>query len=87
MCRGHSSKANPPELKRHPKKITFRSRNSIIVPYIELFKDFPKLLPLKSIIVGPHPFQERQADSIRLALDEFHFADVQVRMSAIPYRL
>jgi hypothetical protein len=77
----------PAELKRYPKKIKFRSRNGLIVPYIELFKDFPKMLPLKSVIVGPHQFQERQADSIRLALDEFHFSDVQVRLSAIPYRL
>lgn len=77
----------PKEMKQYPKKIKFRSRNGVIVPYIELFKDFPKLLPLKSIIVGPHQFQDRQADSVRLALEEAHFSNVQVRVSAIPCRM
>jgi hypothetical protein len=59
----------------------------MIVPYIDLLSRFNFDLPLKSIIVGPHPFQERQTDSVKLALEEARFPNVSVRMSAIPYRI
>jgi hypothetical protein len=48
-----------------------RSRGGLIVPYIEFFKE--STLPIKSIIVGPHPFQEKQRNSIRLLLDSTPF--------------
>jgi hypothetical protein len=60
----------------------FRSRGGLIVPYIEFFKE--STLPIKSIIVGPHPFQEKQRDSIRLLLDSTPFSRADVRLSNIP---
>lgn len=68
-----------------PKEIKFRSRNSLIIPYIELFKTVEELLPIKSIIVGPHPYQEKQAEAVRMAL-EMKRMDAEVRLSAIPFR-
>ena len=77
----------PKEIKKHAKEIKFRTRNSGITPYIELGKGLVPSLPLKAIIVGPHPFQDRQTESVKLALEEAHFPNVQVRASAIPYRV
>jgi hypothetical protein len=68
--------------RRQEKKIFFRSRGGLIVPYIEFFKE--STLPIKSIIVGPHPFQEKQMDSIRLLLDSTPFSRADVRLSNIP---
>jgi hypothetical protein len=72
----------PDSNKRTPKEIKFRSKNGQIVPYIEVFK--PNL-PIKSIIVGPHPAQELQCEAVKLMLRE-EVIDAEVRMSEIPYR-
>ena len=77
----------PKEYKGRPKRIKFRSRNGMIVPYIDLLSRFSYNLPLKSIIIGPHPSQELHLDSVKLALEEAKFQSVPVRMSAIPYRI
>jgi Protein of unknown function (DUF2971) len=77
----------PKGSKERPKRIKFRSRSGMIVPYIDLLSRLNFNLPLKSIIVGPHPFQERQMDSIKLALEDAKFPGVTVRMSAIPFRI
>jgi hypothetical protein len=71
--------------KREPKSIMTRPRGSMIIPYIELF-DTTRPLPIRSIIVGPHPYQEKQADAVKLMLDATSFTDVEVRLSEIPFR-
>jgi DUF2971 family protein len=75
----------PDEETREAKSIKFRARNTLIVPYIELFDRHPDL-PIKSIIVGPHPYQEKQAEAVRMALEAGDFEGVDVRLSGIPFR-
>jgi hypothetical protein len=67
------------------KEVKFRVRNASIVPYIELFKTVDELLPIRSIIVGPHPYQEKQAEAVRMAIETKRMS-VEVRLSAIPFR-
>jgi hypothetical protein len=76
----------PPEETREWKPIEFRAKNRMIVPYIELFKDAPDPLPIKAVIVGPHPFQERQVEAVSMLLESQIFDGVEIRASAIPYR-
>src|SRR5262249_51447444 len=51
---------------RRVKEIKFRSKEGLIVPYIELFKGTSPDLPIISIIVGPHPFQDKQEAAVRM---------------------
>lgn len=73
----------PPE-----KPIKFFTRGGTAVPYIELFKDItiPKtrVLPIKRIIVGPHPDKEKRKRAIELLLLENHIT-AKVSVSDIPY--
>jgi hypothetical protein len=71
--------------KQSAKQIKFRERRRLIVPYIELFRYSKLNLPIKSIIVGPHPLQEKQVDAVRLALEPTPFAKAEVRRSEIPF--
>jgi hypothetical protein len=71
--------------KRAPKEIRFRSRRSLIVPYIELFEALKEPLPIKSAIVGPHPAQDKQAEALRMVLERRKI-DASIRLSSIPYR-
>jgi hypothetical protein len=73
------------EEKRKLKPISFRSRGSLVVPYIKLFEGFDKPLPIKSIIVGPHPYQDAQKEAALMLLESYGL-DVEVRLSSIPYR-
>jgi hypothetical protein len=75
-----------PEATRRVKKIEFRLQDGLIVPYIKLFEASPRDLPIKSIIVGPHPFQEKQEAAVRMALESTPFSKAEVRRSAIPFR-
>ena len=76
----------PEEEKRTIKYIKFRQKGGLLIPYIALFDaiDEPRL-PVKGLIVGPHPLQERQAESAKMLLEAEGF-DVPVRLSEIPYR-
>jgi hypothetical protein len=71
--------------KREVKNIKFRSRGSSIIPYIELFDLVGDRLPVKSIIVGPHPNQQTQIEAVRMVLEQER-VDVPIRSSEIPYR-
>lgn len=71
---------------RRVKAIQTRVRNSLIVPYIELFDTLELGPAAKSIIVGPHPDQDKQAEAVRLALETEYWEEVPIRLSAIPYR-
>ena len=70
---------------RPAKSIKFRARGDLIIPYIEMFETSSQPFPVKSIIIGPHPDQEKQAEAVRMAL-ESEYIDATVRLSAIPYR-
>jgi len=75
-----------PGATRRMKEIKFRSKGGLIVPYIELFKGTSPDLPIISIIVGPHPFQDKQEAAVRMALQSTPFSKADVRLSAIPFR-
>ena len=70
---------------RPAKEIKFRVKSGLLVPYIELFETSGQRFPIESIIVGPHPQQEKQAEAVRMLL-EFEGLDAAVRLSGIPYR-
>jgi hypothetical protein len=71
---------------RPRKTIEFKTRsNNSIVPYVNLFAELPEKLPIKSVIVGPHPNQELQRQAVELLLDRFGVA-APVRVSRIPFR-
>jgi hypothetical protein len=74
----------PPELKLRHKEINFRQKNGLIVPYIKLLEN-SDTLPIKSIIVGPHPFQDKQEEALQIVLESLSFDDIRVRRSDIPY--
>jgi hypothetical protein len=74
------------ETEQPRKRIEFKTRsNNMIVPYVNLFAEMPERLPVKSVIVGPHPNQELQRQAVELLLDRFGVA-APVRVSGIPFR-
>lgn len=73
-----------PKFQGAPKPIKFRDRAGGITPYIEI-KEFPKnRLPIKSIVVGPHPNQNNQRDAVALLLESVGL-NVAIKTSDIPY--
>jgi hypothetical protein len=50
-----------------------------------LFAELPDKLPIKSVIVGPHPNQDLQRHAVELLLNRFDVA-APVRVSHIPFR-
>ena len=75
-----------PDDKREVKKIRFRTRSDgSVVPYIALYEDLQKPLPIKSIIIGPHAHQANQRLAIELLLER-HNIDASVRESKTPFR-
>ena len=71
---------------REPKAVKFLARSGgDIVPYIELFETLDEKLPIKSVIVGPHPQQTRQRMAVELLL-ETQSVKAEIRMSEIPFR-
>jgi Protein of unknown function (DUF2971) len=73
------------ENKLPPKPVKVRNKDGLLVPYIELFETLDAALPIKSIIVGPHPLQARQEEALKMLL-EYEGKEVPVRSSKIPYR-
>jgi len=74
-----------PEGAQSPAKpVEFRVRNNLIVPFVRLFGDWAKL-PIKSVIVGPHPNQVLQQDAIERLLEQKDIS-ARVRLSLIPFR-
>lgn len=72
--------------KRRYKDLHFRARaDGRITPYIKLFDELGDDLPIRSIVVGPHPHQESQLAAVRLVTAE-NGLDCEVRASRIPFR-
>jgi len=78
------------ENSRPQKTVKYIQRNGCLVPYICLF-DFgdmansgPTGLPIKRVIVGPHPDKEKRKKSVESLLNQYEI-DAEVSMSTIPY--
>jgi Protein of unknown function (DUF2971) len=72
--------------KRRYKDLYFRTRSDgRIVPYIKLFDLLDDDLPIKSIVVGPHPHQDAQLAAVRLVTEEYGIK-CDIRPSRIPFR-
>jgi hypothetical protein len=73
---------------RSQRELRFKSRDGLLVPYIELFgKD--KLggdanLPIRQVIVGPHPEKEKRREAIERLLKQRKI-DAYVTTSSIPF--
>lgn len=65
----------------------FREKTGLLVPYIELFDnlDTEAQLPIKRIIIGPHPDQKKREQSVRMLLQELRIAVEDIVSSNIPY--
>ena len=75
-----------PSDKRLYKKLHFRTRaDGRITPFIKLFDQLDSTLPIKSIIVGPHPHQDAQIAAARLVAEECE-VECDIRASKIPFR-
>lgn len=70
------------------KPINHFTRNATLVPHIDLFDEITiprqKILPIKRIIVGPHPDKEKRRRSVELLLQR-NGVDAEVLVSEIPY--
>jgi hypothetical protein len=59
--------------------------NGTLTPYIELFKELGKHLPIKSVIIGPHQHQKSQTRAVELLLEQYGL-HVPIRASGIPFQ-
>jgi Protein of unknown function (DUF2971) len=71
-----------------PKPVSFFVRNGTTVPYINLFEGITgslgKHLPIKRIIVGPHPEKEKRKLAVEKLLSQ-HNIEADVSVSEIPF--
>jgi hypothetical protein len=67
------------------KPIKFRIRNGSIVPYVEIFETKDTILPIRSVIVGPHADQEMLLEAVEMILENAG-VKAEVRTSQIPFR-
>jgi hypothetical protein len=72
--------------KRPTKQINFRVKDGLIIPYIKLFAGLDKSLPITSVIIGPHPYQDKQEEALKI-LRESLKSNFNIRISGIPYRV
>ena len=64
------------------KSIDYKPKGGAIVPFIKVFGE-GKALPIKSVMVGPHPNQGRRAEALRFFLDGQNYGEVEVTCSEI----
>jgi hypothetical protein len=71
-----------------PKPVSFFVRNGTMVPYLNLFEGITgssrKRLPIKRIIVGPHPEREKRKLAVEKLLSQ-HNIEADVSVSEIPF--
>jgi hypothetical protein len=66
-----------------PQKIIgYRERGGCLIPYISLFENLK--LPIKRVIVGPHPERDKRVKAVNSLLDHFG-VDAKATSSEIPY--
>jgi hypothetical protein len=66
------------------KPFDFRSHRGSCVPYVRLFSHAELKLPIKRIVVGPHPRSDLRHKSLELFIKQAGI-DAEVQVSAIPY--
>jgi hypothetical protein len=69
------------------KTVLFRQFAGVLVPYISLFDNIPendRKLPIKRIIVGPHPDKWKRQKSVQMMLDKLEI-EATVSVSDIPF--
>jgi hypothetical protein len=70
------------------KPIRFRQQRGLLIPYIELFGPERSVpdgeLPIRRILVGPHPDRAKRAAAVRALVRELGMK-IPVEVSAIPY--
>lgn len=72
---------------REPRRVSVMSRGGMLVPYLDLFganNGPPRKLPIKRVIVGPHPLSSIRSKTVELLLRS-HGYDTDVCVSDIPY--
>jgi hypothetical protein len=60
-------------------------RDGVPVPCIHLFEDQKKALPIRRIIVGPHPEKMKRKRAVELLLHN-HAIEAEVSVSDTPFR-
>lgn len=72
---------------REPRRISTMSRGGMLVPYLDLFGTSSpptRKLPIKQVIVGPHPLSPTRRKTVELLL-RCHGYEATVCISDIPY--
>lgn len=64
------------------KERKFRTKNKVLIPYIELFNSTDIVLPIEKIIVGPHKEKDSRASALRVMLRNMN---IEITISDIPY--
>ncbi len=73
--------------RRELKRVNFLTRDGMLLPYVSLFERKPaeqQVLPIKRIIVGPHPDKLKRKKAVEMLLAE-HKNCAEVVFSDIPY--
>jgi hypothetical protein len=73
-----------------PFRPKFRTARGLLVPYFELTELAGSagvdVIDIKSVRIGPGPFQDVNARSARMLLDSYGFESAPVTLSEIPFR-
>lgn len=73
---------------KRPKQVHFRPKDGILMPYIKLFgrelDDEAGKLPIKKIIIGPHPDRVKRQKAVERLLRQYGL-EADVTVSDIPY--
>lgn len=73
-----------PEGRNPYRRVEFRSHRKSWVPYVSLFSAAGEKLPIKRIIIGPHPRSDLRRRAVELFLRQAG-VEAEVYVSRIPY--
>lgn len=76
-----SIKQRDPNGTKKPRNVRYRVKSDLLMPFVEVFGGATRL-PIKRIIVGPHPNQSRIAKGLQRMCDGH---DVEITCSETPY--